>query len=165
VTPDILKKCAAFSPVGSAVREKRHVWNVAQLTQWCSGFGGLLVNMLASGTQDRRFEPSRSSRIFRAKIEVEHLWRWRAELKAVHRGHAAYRPGCNRVVAPWPRPQSISTYTQWCRVTPQQTKILTVQLMSVQLWVAMDDTHSTAQKHINVSYIYGRTLDCEHNPF
>jgi hypothetical protein len=30
-----------------------------------SGFGGLVVSMLASGTQDRRFEPGR--RIFRAK--------------------------------------------------------------------------------------------------
>jgi hypothetical protein len=28
-----------------------------------SGFGGLLVSMLASGTQDRGFEPGRSRRI------------------------------------------------------------------------------------------------------
>jgi hypothetical protein len=31
------------------------------------GFGGLVVSMLASGTQDRGFEPGRSRRIFRAK--------------------------------------------------------------------------------------------------
>ena len=29
-----------------------------------SGFGGLVVNMLASGTQDRGFDPGRSRRIF-----------------------------------------------------------------------------------------------------
>jgi hypothetical protein len=31
------------------------------------GFGVLVVSMLASGTQDRGFEPSRSRRIFRTK--------------------------------------------------------------------------------------------------
>ena len=31
------------------------------------GFGGLVVCMLASGTQDRGFDPGRSRRIFRAK--------------------------------------------------------------------------------------------------
>jgi len=31
------------------------------------GFGGLVVSMLASGTQDRWFEPGQSRRIFRAK--------------------------------------------------------------------------------------------------
>jgi hypothetical protein len=31
------------------------------------GFGGLVVSMLASGTQDRGFEPGRSRLIFRAK--------------------------------------------------------------------------------------------------
>ena len=31
------------------------------------GFGGLVVSMLASGTQDRGFDPGRSRRIFRAK--------------------------------------------------------------------------------------------------
>jgi hypothetical protein len=35
---------------------------------YISGFGGLVVNMLASGTQDRGFAPGRSRRIFRAKI-------------------------------------------------------------------------------------------------
>ena len=33
----------------------------------CFGFGGLVVSMLASGTQDRGFDPGRSRRIFRAK--------------------------------------------------------------------------------------------------
>jgi hypothetical protein len=32
-----------------------------------SGFGGLVVSMLASGTQVRGFKPGRSPRIFRAK--------------------------------------------------------------------------------------------------
>jgi hypothetical protein len=36
-------------------------------THWDSGFGGLVVSMLASGTQDRGFEPGRSRQIFRAK--------------------------------------------------------------------------------------------------
>jgi hypothetical protein len=31
------------------------------------GFGGIVISMLASGTQDRGFAPSRSLRIFRAK--------------------------------------------------------------------------------------------------
>jgi hypothetical protein len=33
---------------------------------WVSGFGGLVVSMLASGTQDRGFAPDRSGRIFPA---------------------------------------------------------------------------------------------------
>jgi hypothetical protein len=33
-----------------------------------SGFGSLVVSMLASGTQDRGFQPGRCRRIFRAKI-------------------------------------------------------------------------------------------------
>jgi hypothetical protein len=32
----------------------------------CSGFGGVVVSMLASGTQDRGFAPDRSRRIFPA---------------------------------------------------------------------------------------------------
>jgi hypothetical protein len=32
-----------------------------------SGFGGLVVSMLASGTQDRGFAPDRSRRIFPAR--------------------------------------------------------------------------------------------------
>jgi hypothetical protein len=38
-----------------------------QSTKHKSGFGGLVVSMLASGTQDHEFEPGRSRRIFRAK--------------------------------------------------------------------------------------------------
>jgi hypothetical protein len=34
------------------------------------GFGGLVVSMLASGTQDRGFEPGRNRWIFRAKIST-----------------------------------------------------------------------------------------------
>ena len=34
---------------------------------YISGFGGLVVSMLASRTQDRGFDPGRSRRIFRAK--------------------------------------------------------------------------------------------------
>jgi hypothetical protein len=36
-------------------------------THVASGFGGLVVSMLASGTQDHGFEPGRSCRIFQAK--------------------------------------------------------------------------------------------------
>ena len=32
-----------------------------------TNFGGLVVSMLASGTQERGFDPGRSRRIFRAK--------------------------------------------------------------------------------------------------
>jgi hypothetical protein len=46
-----------------------------------SSFGGLVVSMLASGTQDRRFEPGRSRRICQAKnstachlFHVADLW-------------------------------------------------------------------------------------------
>jgi hypothetical protein len=38
-----------------------------QLLYEVSGFGGLVVSMLAYGTQDRGFAPGRSRRIFRAK--------------------------------------------------------------------------------------------------
>ena len=38
-----------------------------------SGFGGLVVSMLASGTQDRGFDPGRSRRIFRAKKSTAYL--------------------------------------------------------------------------------------------
>jgi hypothetical protein len=40
------------------------------LRHCASGFGGLVVCMLASGTQDRGFAPGRSRRIFRAKTSV-----------------------------------------------------------------------------------------------
>jgi hypothetical protein len=33
----------------------------------CSGFGGLVVSVLASGTQDHGFQPSQSRRIFRGE--------------------------------------------------------------------------------------------------
>jgi hypothetical protein len=35
-----------------------------------SGFGGLVVSVLASGTQDRGFEPGRSRLIFQAKTST-----------------------------------------------------------------------------------------------
>ena len=38
-----------------------------------SGFGGLVVSMLASGTQDRGFKPGRSCRIFQAKKSLARL--------------------------------------------------------------------------------------------
>ena len=38
-----------------------------------SGFGGLVVSVLASGTQDREFKPGRSRRIFRAKKSSSRL--------------------------------------------------------------------------------------------
>jgi hypothetical protein len=40
---------------------------LAQPMKMASGVGGLVVNMLASGTGVRAFKPSRSRRIFRAK--------------------------------------------------------------------------------------------------
>jgi hypothetical protein len=39
-----------------------------------SDFGGLVVSMLPSGTQDRGFEPGRSRRIFRAKKNPQHAF-------------------------------------------------------------------------------------------
>ena len=39
----------------------------AQYMLTISSFGGLVVSLLASGTQDRGFDPGRSRRIFRAK--------------------------------------------------------------------------------------------------
>ena len=38
-----------------------------------SGFGGLVVSMLVSGTQDRGFDPGQSRRIFRAKKSTASL--------------------------------------------------------------------------------------------
>jgi hypothetical protein len=48
------------APVGSDLVLLAH-------TVATSGFGGLVASMLASGTQDRGYEPGRSRRIFRAK--------------------------------------------------------------------------------------------------
>jgi hypothetical protein len=39
----------------------------------CSGFGGLVVSVLASSTQDRGFKPGWSRRIFQAKNSLECL--------------------------------------------------------------------------------------------
>jgi hypothetical protein len=39
-----------------------------------SGFGGLVVSMLASGTQDRGFAPDRSRRIFPAGKNPQHAF-------------------------------------------------------------------------------------------
>jgi hypothetical protein len=41
--------------------------------------------------------------------DVDRLWRWRAELNGTAQRACSYRPRCNGVVAPWPRPQSTST--------------------------------------------------------
>jgi hypothetical protein len=43
------------------------------LMQLISGFGGLVVSMLASGTQDRVFAPGRSRRIFWSKNSSAYL--------------------------------------------------------------------------------------------
>ena len=55
-------------------REVRKHYQLIKLPRWykwdfsfLTGFGGLVVSMLASGTQDRGFDPGRSRRIFRAK--------------------------------------------------------------------------------------------------
>jgi hypothetical protein len=51
------------SPVSSALCNR---WHIYWTTITVSGFGGLVLSMLASGTQDRGFKPGRSLRIFRA---------------------------------------------------------------------------------------------------
>jgi hypothetical protein len=65
-----------FSNVGSPVRRgRREGFKLpASLSAFClpgtrlpSGFNGLVVSMLSSGTQDRGFAPGRSCRIFRAR--------------------------------------------------------------------------------------------------
>jgi hypothetical protein len=43
------------------------LFRVSLHTVYASGFGGLVVSMLASGTQDREFKPCQSHRIFWAK--------------------------------------------------------------------------------------------------
>jgi hypothetical protein len=53
---------ALYNP-GDALYEER----VVSVYIAVSGFGGLVVSRLASGTQDRGFEPGRSLRIFRAQ--------------------------------------------------------------------------------------------------
>jgi uncharacterized protein (DUF1786 family) len=52
-----------------------HLHNTLFFVFTCSlmGFGGLVVSMLASGTQDHGFEPGRSRRIFRVKKSAAHL--------------------------------------------------------------------------------------------
>ena len=64
-----------------------------------SGFGGLVVSMLASGTQDRGFDPGRSRRIFRGGSKaVSHVadlrgmsknpgFTWKSESQAKLTGH------------------------------------------------------------------------------
>jgi hypothetical protein len=47
--------------------------------RYFSGFGGLVVSMLASSTQDRGFVPGRSRRIFRAKKSSACLLRRRSK--------------------------------------------------------------------------------------
>ena len=42
-----------------------------------SGFGGLSVSMLASGTRFRWFKPGRSRRVFRAKKHPQYAFLWR----------------------------------------------------------------------------------------
>jgi hypothetical protein len=46
---------------------------ITEVSLLLSGFGGLVVSMLAPGTQDHWFEPGRRRRIFRAKKSSECL--------------------------------------------------------------------------------------------
>ena len=46
-------------------------WSSLLIWHFYVCFGGLVVSMLASGTQDRGFDPGRSRRIFRVYVEVE----------------------------------------------------------------------------------------------
>jgi hypothetical protein len=43
--------------------------------------------------------------------DMERLWRWRAELNDGAQRACSYRPRCNGMVAPWPRPQSTSIFS------------------------------------------------------
>jgi P pilus assembly chaperone PapD len=52
-----------------------------------SGFGGLVVSVLASGTQDRGFEPGRTRLIFRANQSSAFL---PSEGKQSRRSHVAH---------------------------------------------------------------------------
>jgi hypothetical protein len=47
-----------------------------------SGFGGLVVSMLASGTQDHGFAPGQSHQIFQGKKNPQHALLWKGS-KAV----------------------------------------------------------------------------------
>src|SRR5215469_12128433 len=44
------------------------------LRYYISGFGGLVVSMLASGTQDRGFKPGRNRRIFSGEKNPKHAF-------------------------------------------------------------------------------------------
>jgi hypothetical protein len=46
----------------------------SRLCAYVSGFGGLVVRMLASGTQDRGFAPGRSRQIFSGKKSPQHAF-------------------------------------------------------------------------------------------
>jgi uncharacterized protein (DUF1786 family) len=55
------------------LRKLTLIFFIDVVTVACSGFGGLVVSMLASGTQDRGFAPDRSRRIFRLKKSSAYL--------------------------------------------------------------------------------------------
>ena len=56
-----------LSPDSLMLQVVPHLFNIFRITSGCCGFGGLMVSMLASGTQDRGFDPGRSLRIFGRK--------------------------------------------------------------------------------------------------
>jgi hypothetical protein len=63
--PTICHRGKRFSGVPGTVGYCSIYWKLSDL---CSGFGGLGVSMLASGTQDRGFKPGRSRRVFSGVI-------------------------------------------------------------------------------------------------
>jgi hypothetical protein len=65
----ISKRATISFPSERAATDTAHcsIHYNTNITSKESGFGGLAVSMLASGTQVRGFKPGRSRRIFRAK--------------------------------------------------------------------------------------------------
>ena len=64
---DALEKVQIVATSGTRTTISRTLSRYFIIIPTESGFGGLVVSMLASGTQDRGFDPGRSRRIFRAK--------------------------------------------------------------------------------------------------
>jgi hypothetical protein len=60
-----------------------------------SGFGGLGVCVLASGTQDRGFAPDRSRRIFHNGKNPQHAVRLGRERTVEHKEHETNKQGKN----------------------------------------------------------------------
>jgi hypothetical protein len=71
----------------------------------------IYVEVGITGQIDRPFLARNSALPSLMSHDMERLWIWRAELKGGAQRACSYRPRCDGVVAPWPRPQSTSTST------------------------------------------------------